>query len=312
MTKNNILLGTLQVLVAACLWGASGVAGALLTQRTFSGLEVTCVRLVGASIVLLILFPVFRKPLKILKQNPQRIPFLCLQSVLGILMMSLCYLTAVGLIGVSLAISLLYTSPIWTLIFGRIILGEHISKARALLAIVVVAGIGIMISGSEKINLLGVILALGSGISYALYGVMGKKALTGLPSTLVFFTSIVFSGLLLAFFPSAHSAANKLFSSTDQIVWFASLFIVFLGTLIPFFLFMKGLEKMTSATASVFTTVEPVAGIILATLIIHEQLDLNQYLGIFIIIAAAFTNAIIMKTQSNTIKSPLKDAFNRP
>ena len=301
MIKNNILVGTLQVLLAACLWGASGVAGALLTHRTFSGIEVTCVRLVGASMVLLLLFPVFRKPLRILKQNPQHIPFLCLQSVLGILMMTLCYLTAVGLIGVSLAIALLYTSPIWTLIFGRILLGEHISKTRALLAMMVVAGVAIMISGPEKINLFGIMFALGAGISYALYGVMGKKALTGLPSTLVFFTSIFFSGFLLAFLPSAHSAASKLFSSTDQIVWLASLFIIFLGTLLPFFLFMKGLEKMSSATASVFTTAEPVAAIVLAALIIYEQLGLNQYIGIFIIIAAAFTNAIIMKTQSSVV-----------
>ncbi|WP_434778801.1 DMT family transporter [Neisseria sp. Ec49-e6-T10] len=300
-TPHHNLLGIIQIMFAAALWGAFGIAGAILSKHGFSGIEVTSIRLIGASIILLLFLPFFASTFKILLTEPKRLLFLALQSILGMLIMTLCFLSAISLIGPSIAVALLYTAPIWSLILSRLILGEGITQTKAWLAVAAAIGVMLMLSGSGRINVLGFILGLCSGISYALYGVLGKRAMQGNPPSLVFFTSVFISGLIMLFFPATINTLHKLNTHFNLITIGASLYVIFLGTLLPYFLFIKGLQKMPAATASVFTTIEPVVGIILAALIMKDYLHWNQYLGIVLILSTALINALMMKKTNSKL-----------
>ena len=110
---------------------------------------------------------------------------------------------------------------------------------------------------------------------------------------LVLFTSIAFSALVLLATALPYDAAALLWQAPNKSVWLYALALVLTGTLLPYFLFIKGLEKMPAAQASVFTIIEPLTAVLLATLWLGEHIGVLQALGIALIVAAAAANAVL-------------------
>ena len=284
-------IGLLQIIVAAVCWGTLGLIGTRLHQLHFTSSQVAAVRIVGALAVLLLLLPLFWPYLRSL--HWRRLPFLALQSMLGMLGMSWFYFAAVTHAGSAVAVALLYTAPVWSLILARVILGEGIRPAQALLTVLAAAGVALTMAGGIKAQPVGLLFGLLSGLCYALYGVLGKRAMQGNPPMLVLFTSIAFSALVLLATALPYDAAALLWQAPNKSVWLYALALVLTGTLLPYFLFIKGLEKMPAAQASVFTIIEPLTAVLLATLWLGEHIGVLQALGIALIVAAAAANAVL-------------------
>lgn len=111
-------LGAVLVILSAIGWGSLGIASTQLSQLGLSNLSITGLRIVGSFAILLLFIPLFYKSLIILKAG--HIPKLVLQSLLGILGMTLCYFSAVQSIGPAVAVALLYTAPIWSVVLSFI------------------------------------------------------------------------------------------------------------------------------------------------------------------------------------------------
>ena len=78
--------------------------------------------------------------------------------------------------------------------------------------------------------------------------------------------------------------------------WGYVLGLSLLGTVVPFALYMKALEKLPASRASVFTIFEPLTAIALATILLHQSLSLIQYVGVVLILLAALFNAMLNGT----------------
>lgn len=289
IVMNTQTIGMLQIIAAAICWGSLGLLGTLLNRAGFGGIEVATLRIVVAAAMLWLALPYFKRHLAALQ--PRNLPILAVQSLLGMLGMSLFYFAAVARVGSALAVALLYTAPIWTLIFGRIILGEPITKQSALLTLVAACGVALTMSGGASFDLIGIAVGLGSGICYSLYGVLGKRAMTGTPPMLMLFTSVNISALALLLLPSTHATLGRFFEQSGS-VWLTAAALSFIGTLTAYALFVKGLEKMPAAKASVFTVLEPFTAVMLAAFLLGEHLSALQYLGVALIILVAVLNAL--------------------
>ncbi|MCP1659687.1 DMT family transporter [Neisseria perflava] len=285
---NTQTTGMIQVVSGAVCWGTLGVLGATLNRLSFSGGEVAALRIVIAAVLLLSALRYFLPYLKQLRMR--QLPFLAVQSFIGVLGMSLLYFAAVARVGSSLAVALLYTAPVWSLIFARMILGEGITRRQALLTVVAAAGVGLTMTGGGAADTAGITAGLGAGICYALYGVLGKRAMLGNPPMLVFFTSICCPALVLLLLPATHTAFGKL-AQQDWAAWLSAIGMSLVGTVAAFFLFVKGLEKMSAAKAAVFTVFEPFTAVLLAEVFLDERLGSLQYAGVALIIAVAVLNA---------------------
>nr|WP_240365997.1 DMT family transporter [Psychrobacter sp. KH172YL61] len=78
--------------------------------------------------------------------------------------------------------------------------------------------------------------------------------------------------------------------------WGYVLGLSLLGTVVPFGLYMKALEKLPASRASVFTIFEPLTAIALAMILLHQALSWIQYLGVTLILLAALLNAVVNGT----------------
>ena len=214
------------------------------------------------------------------------------QSLIGVLGMTLCYFYAVSQVGVSMAVALLYTAPVFSLVLAKLILGEQISVKSALLAIIAVIGVACLMAGDKFSLNMGVIVGLLSGLCYSLYGILGKKTMSFNHSTqMVFFSSVAFSAITLLFLPQTFATYQTLSTLPIQ-AWAYVVGLSLVGTIAPFFLYMTALNKLPAATASVFTIIEPLTAIILAIVLLGQPLLPLQMVGVALIISATLANAL--------------------
>jgi drug/metabolite transporter (DMT)-like permease len=47
---------------------------------------------------------------------------------------------------------------------------------------------------------------------------------------------------------------------------------------------LAGLQKITSTEASILSTTEPISGVIIATILLHEKISVQQMIGGFLIL----------------------------
>ncbi|MCD1280262.1 EamA family transporter [Psychrobacter sp. CCUG 69069] len=284
-------IGTIQIITAAICWGTLGIFSTYLNQIGFSGWQITILRIITAALLVLVMLPKLWPHL--VKLRPKQWLGLALQSLIGVLSMSVCYFFAVIYVGAGPAVALLYTAPVFSLLFSAFLLNETITRQSALLALMAVSGVGLTMLGDEAQINWGIILGLLSGMCYSLYGVLGKRAMHyAHPAPLVFFTSIIISASVLLLLPETYHTYGQLLTLPLH-TWGYALGLSLVGTVVPFALYMKALEKLPATRASVFTIFEPLTAIALAILLLHQSLSLIQYLGVVLILLAALLNAVL-------------------
>lgn len=292
---DHMAIGSLQVIVAAICWGTLGVFTTYLHQLGFDGVQIAILRIVTAAVMLLCLLPSLWSSIKNLSKG--EIFQLSLQSLIGVLGMTVCYFIAVNFVGAGIAVSLLYTAPVFSLVLAFFLLKEHITTKSLILAIIAVLGVAMTtMSDSFKFNW-GIVFGLLSGVCYSLYGILGKKALhKDYPPTLVFFSSVVISAIALLFLPMTYQTYAKVLSMPN-VTWLWIMGLSLVGTIIPFFLYMSALHKLPATKASVFTVFEPFAAIVLSIVLLHQSLNSMQYIGMGLILLATLLNAIKLPTK---------------
>lgn len=200
---NNTWIGIAQVILAAICWGTLGIFSTYLNRFGFTGWQLTILRIVTSGVVLLALLPFLWRYLKAL--TLKQWSALALQSLIGVLGMSVFYFVAVVNLGAGPAVALLYTAPVFSLGFSAVLLKEHITKQAGMLALLAVIGVGLtMLSEDASLNW-GILAGLMAGVCYSLYGVLGKRAMGDThPAPVVFFTSVSFSAAVLLFMPTTY------------------------------------------------------------------------------------------------------------
>lgn len=181
-----------------------GVLASGLITAGFNGFEVAALRVLLSACILLIVLPrVLRPHLAAIRVHW---PILCVHSLIGVLFYNILYFLAIGEVGVTFSVGLLYTAPIWALVFAIFILGERPSWLRSLLALGACIGVILTLSlggvGTTP-SVSGIFLGLASGATYALYPVIGKRAIRQVSPTVLLFSSFLVSGLAFAVLPPA-------------------------------------------------------------------------------------------------------------
>ncbi|MDO4894072.1 DMT family transporter [Moraxella sp.] len=294
------LIGSLQVILAGICWGSLGIFSTKLGELGIDSFGIAALRIVTASLLIIIIAP---RLLPIIKMLDGSAWFdLIIQAIVGVLGMTFSYFYAVKTVGVSMAVALLYTAPVFSLIFANLLLGERIAKKSIYLSIIAVLGVACLMAQDGLSPTVGMAIGLLSGVCYSLYGVLGKKAIANAtPPLLIFFSSITISSLILLALPSTWHA-YQIVATLPTPNWLLVLGLSVIGTIAPFLLYMSALDKLSATTASIFTIIEPLTAILLAIFLLNQSLQPLQILGIVLIILATLANAV-----GNHTTSPAND-----
>lgn len=288
------LKGILCVVGAGMCWGTTGTIQAF-TPPGASSLTVGAARIVFAGLILFVLM--FIKKRRALFGGIWDIKALILAAV-GLAAYQLTFFSAVRLTGVAVGTMVTVgSSPLLAGLFGQMFFGERLTLRWRVATVMAIAGCVMLVlggsSGAFTASFLGIILALGAALSYALEGV-GLRLIKQGPYEVI----AVVSGL------SALIALPWL--ATGDISWMLQprgalcvLLLSVLSTVIPYTLFTIGIQNLELGIVYTLSLSEPLMAWFLSTFLLGERLTRIGLFGVAIL----FSGIMLIAIKKNSTNS---------
>ena len=290
------LRGALLVLLAAALWGTLGT---LYTwgNRNFGLTPLTLVfwraSLAALSLVVVLAgaVPALGRGTGLLKVKRTDLPLFVLFGLLGVTAFYLLYIYAVLLVGVAVAVVLLYTAPVFVAALAWRFLGEGFGTRKMVALALTFVGCALVARAYNptllQVNTLGVACGLGSALTYALYSILGKVSLGrgyAIATMSLYVYGIGAIGLLVV---ALFAGPSQLFAmGADPAAWSLLLLIALAQTVGALWAYTAGLRYLEAGAASILATFEPVVAAVLAYFVLHESIEWPQAAGGVLILAA--------------------------
>lgn len=265
-SKRDLDRGRVLILLAALLWSLAGVFIKLLEIHP---LTIVFYRSFFASLVFV----------PFLKSSQFHFNAAIIISVISYTAAITAFVSANKLTTAANAIVLQYTAPVLVYLFSRLVLGEKISTPNALALAVSMVGVGfISIDSAGEPEMSGVLLALLSGVLFAIYMVNLQQINRISAIYLTWLNNLVCALLILPFLKA------PLALSSDQLLIVAIMGAVQLG--LPYFLFSTGLRTIPLQEAALIALIEPVLNPVWVALIVGEIPSFATLIGGAMILTA--------------------------
>lgn len=276
--------GYLHVAVAAVMWASSGTIGKSLFDSGVTPSDLVQIRVTLASLIILSVLLIFRPRLLILQAGD--VGYLVLLG--GVMaLVQITYFFTISRIQVVAAILLQYLSPIIVAVFSMLFWKEKASSAKVTALIIAVVGCYLVVGGYNlqllNMNRLGILGGFAAAVSYAAYALLGEKAMHKYRPWTVVFYSLFFAAI---FWQLVHPPFKFLWASYSPAQWTAIMYIVIVGTIIPFGFYFVGINYVRSTRALILATLEPISAGIMAFFILGEKLELLQIAGAVLVVSA--------------------------
>lgn len=284
MAKQSKTRSQLLVVMAAALWGTTGSAQAFAPIKA-TPMAIGALRMAVGGTALIFLAGIrgrFKKTIKLDKRMLlcSSLSMAAYQPLffLGIFKTGIAFGTVLG-IG---------SAPIFSGII-EYMMGEKLSKRWIIGTLISLLGCVFLFSGQGSINIdiFGSILALGAGLSYAIYVKVSQRLFQESPSEVV-------NGLV--FFISAVILSPILFM--NDLSWIISsrgimvtLHLGIITVLLAYTLFSHGLVNISTPKAVTLTLVEPLTAAILGILIFNEKMSGFSMIGMVVLFCGLIINS---------------------
>ena len=273
---------TLCTIFAGVLWGTISVFLKNLSSSGLSLIQITACRAVFSSFFLFVYF--FVKDKSLLKIKLKDIWMFVGTGVVSLTFFSLCYFSTILESGASIAVILLYTSPIFILLLSAILFKEKITKIKLFALILTFVGCIFVtgIGGENHLSAKGLFIGLCAGFGYALYSIFSRFALEKYKPLTVTFYTFVFSSISLLPFCNVVEICSS-FSEKSLLFLIG---IALICTVLPYIFYTFGLSGLETGKAAILVTVEPLVGSLIGIFVWKENLDMLKLIGIIMIFIA--------------------------
>lgn len=179
---------------------------------------------------------------------------------------------------------LFYTYPAWVALLAAVRRTEKLTPVRVLALMLALTGVAIMIGAPpEKLNPIGVMLALTSALLYSAYLPALAHVQRDIPALLSTFLLIV--GAAISFVIAA-LFAGELFVPSGAAVWSNIFVLALVSTVIAFSSLIRGLSVLGPVRTAIIATIEPFFTAILGALVLASQFGVATFIGGILIAAA--------------------------
>lgn len=295
MRVGPTLTGTAMVVVAAALWGVNGTVSRLVLDAGIDPLRLTQLRVTGAA-CLLVLWLLMRDRGALRLRGREWVAYAVL-GVVGLVGVQWLYFEAINRIPIGIALVIEYIAPLLVALWVRIVWGRRLPLLAWIAIPVAVVGLGLAIgiaSGDafRALAPVGVLAAVGAALAYAYYGLHAEALTRRRSAPAVLGLGLVAATLALAIalpwwsFPwSALAVVPPEAPIAVDALWY-SLYVVILGTLVPFTLLIAGLRRVGADGASVTAMLEPILAGAVAWVVLDQVLTPLQVIGAIVVLIA--------------------------
>jgi len=275
------------IIIAGILWGASPLFVSYLSPRGFSSLHLTAVRAAVSVIILSISLLVF-------KARGFRVGLfdvlLFLLNALGFVGTATFYFQAIKMTSASTAVVLMYTAPIYVLLFSVLFLKERITKLKLSAMTLMLVGCFLVsgVIGGFCFDALGILFGILSGLSYGIYNIVTKILMRrGQNPTVTTFYTFLFAAAVSVVISEPISLFEKIGDSSALTV--VVLILLGIATCVaPYFLYTLAMRELSAGVASSLGIVEPMAATVMSAVFLSDIPSALSWVGIVLILGAVF------------------------
>lgn len=273
----NRVRGIALIILSAASFGTLAIFGRFAYLGGVDTLTLLFLRFSFAAVLMAIVLLLRREKLP----RGRNLVLLSAMGGIGYVAQSFCFLSAIRFASAGLVALLLYLYPVFVAILSTIFIKEKVTlmKVGALILAVVGTSLTVNPEGGQP---LGIALAVMAAVIYSIYIMIGSgvmKTVSAFQSTAVIFASaaLIFGIMVWFIGPQWPQSSSS---------WLAIAAMAVISTVIPVMTFMAGLKYVSATDASLLSTFEPVVTVILASLLLDENLPFSILLGGGLILGA--------------------------
>jgi drug/metabolite transporter (DMT)-like permease len=271
---------TAQIIASALSFGSISVLTVLTTGAGVPLLTVMAWRYVLGALLL----ATSARPATIHSVSQRQIAQLLLIGGFGQALITYLSLYSLRYIPVGPLAFLFYTYPAWVAAIAALRKTERLTAVRGTALVLALLGVTVMVGAPvEKLNPIGVGLALASALLYSIYLPALEYVQEGVPA--MFATFLLILGAAITFVIAA-ALTRELFIPRDTSVWVNIVLLAVVSTVIAFSALIKGLSVLGPVRTAIIATVEPFFTAILGMLVLGNQLGAATIIGGVLIAAA--------------------------
>lgn len=283
------------LVLGAVAFAFNGVISKLVLTSGLTAWRLTQIRCTGAFFILLayVLF----KDGKSLRTTRRELPWLAAYGVVGFAAVQVGYFIAIARMPISIALIIEFTAPIWIVVYIRFIRKK---KVPSMMWVSLALGFcGLLLVGQVWRGLtldgIGVIAAFVDAFALSAYFLIGEKLVAQRSTATLIVWGLGFASLIWAIFIPVWNFPFSVFTRNVDLLgtfknyslpgWVLILWIILMGTIVPYLLLLAGLRQLSASTSSVIGMLEPVAAGVFAWWWLGEVLTPMQLMGGAVVIA---------------------------
>jgi drug/metabolite transporter (DMT)-like permease len=279
MTKK--LLPFLEALFAVVVWGASFIA-TKITVGQISPTTVVWLRF-AIGIPILLLAVIMRKQFAFPKGNEWW--YFALLGFLGITFHQWLQSNGLRTAQATTTAWIVSTSPAFIAILGWLVLKEKLNLVQSLGIVLAMVGVMVVVSKGDlsslaigKFGTYGDFLILISAINWAVFSILSRRGLQNHPSTMMTFWVMTIGWLItsVAFFGNRNYIE---FTQLDLRGWSAMIYLGVFTTGLAYIAWFDALSQLPAAQTGAFLFIEPLTSMVVASIILNEQITPVSVLG---------------------------------
>ncbi len=277
--------GYAYVILAALLWGVSGSSAKFLFNSGVTPYQVVQLRLTLAAVILLGWLAI-RNP-ALLRIARRDIWYFALFGAVGMGACQFTYLFAISKIKVAAAILLQYLAPSFIAVHAVVFARDRLSASTVLALAGATIGCYLVVGAYDlqllSLNLVGVLSGILSAVTFAWYSIHGEYGMRRYNPWTVLFYALLFAALV---WNILHPPLEAFFHRYSAVEWGWVLYIGILGTLLPFGLYLEGVNLIRSTRASITAILEPITAGVVSYVFLKETMAPLQIAGGLLVIGS--------------------------
>jgi drug/metabolite transporter (DMT)-like permease len=291
------LLGYALVWSAVLLWSLNAVVAKIaLDSAGLSSLRLAEVRSTGSALVLFTAVALLRPAS--LRAGGRELAVLALFGVFGLGFVQLFYFVGIRRLDIGIALVIQYLAPVFVALWARFVVREPVRRRLWGAIALSLLGLSLVVElpGGSSLDGIGVAACLVTAVAYAAYVLMAERSLErGRDVYSLLAWGFAFAALFWAVFQpwwtfpleQVDGSASLLgrLAGTSAPVWVLLAYVVLLGTVVPFVLFVSALRHVPATRVTIVAMLEPVLAALMAWLWLEEELGALQIVGGLVVLA---------------------------
>jgi drug/metabolite transporter (DMT)-like permease len=286
------------MITAAMGFALGGVAAKVLREADMDAFRLTQIRTVGAAIILLT-FAVMRGK-KQLYARRDELKDLIIFGVVGVAAVTSFYFFAIKYLYVSVALVIEFTASIWIVLYLRFIKKKQVSPIMWWGIACAFSGLFLLsqIWTGKTLHPLGVAVAFADAFALAIYFLFADRLSQtrtslslmawGLGVAAVFWSLVLpWWNFPFEYLTNTYSLEGNL-SNYSAPGWALVLWIIIVGTVIPYLLTVTGIRELSASTGSVIGMIEPLFAGAIAWWLLNEAFNTTQLIGCAVLLTGIY------------------------